>query len=117
MTSDEYHEFEQLDFGRTNGTNLPGMTLNKLFDVAYNHRYGLVTVCEDNGELHFDGRVNIESLLSRIQSEDRKTIDKRVYGLIMESYSNLQDYRSNPENYESTPETIMEVLVDKTGSL
>ncbi|MBR9704770.1 hypothetical protein GOV12_05125 [Candidatus Pacearchaeota archaeon] len=58
-----------LRYGRTDGENLPFMQVGKFFSIGYNPRYGLVDVCEDNGDPFFEGRVNIENELPRMLSK------------------------------------------------
>ena len=99
-----------LMYGITDGKNLPFMQVGKNFSVGYNSRYGLVDVCEDNGAPFFEGRVNIENLLSKLQSESQRDVESQVKTHIMNSYNNLFDYQNNPQKYSSPPTPILEVL-------
>ena len=107
MENDEHYDVP-LRHGRTDGINLLSMEKNKLFAIGYNSKYGLVDVCEDDGVPYFEGRVNIENLLSENQSEDPRFLNSKVEDHIRSSYNNYQDNRDNPEYSSPTP--ILEVL-------
>jgi hypothetical protein len=106
MVREEFHAIP-LRYGRTDGENLPLMTEGKFFAVGYNPKYGLVDVCEDNGDSFFEGRVNIESLLSRLRSMNQKETDSKVEEYIMESYHN---WRNCQDNSDSSLKPTLEVL-------
>ena len=61
-----------------------------------------MNVHEDRGEPYFEGRVNIETLLSELESK-HKEVDQGVEDFIMKSYNNLWDYNKNPKKYGSVP--------------
>jgi len=112
MVNDEKHEVP-LRYGRTDGENLLFMPKGKFFSVGYNPRYGLVDVCEDNGDPFFEGRVNIKSLLSGLQSEDQKEVDSKVDDYIMRSYDNyMWNTHNRPEHHVNSSEPVLEVLTD-----
>lgn len=112
MVNDEFHE-HPLRYGKTDGANLPYMPKDKYFSVGYNPKYGLVDVLEDNGDPFFEGRVNIESKLSELESEDQEEVYSEVEDFIMEAYHNTWDYRINPKKYVSSPTPILEILTYK----
>jgi len=85
MKSDEEIRIP-LRHGRTNGTNLPHMTEGKLLATGYNSVNGLVNVCEDDGELYYEGRVNIESELPKILSEEGSANPDNVDQYITKRY-------------------------------
>lgn len=110
MENDEYVKVA-LRYGRTNGLNIPYMTENKLFVVGYNSIYGLLNVHEDKGKPYFEGRVNIETLLSELKSK-HKEVDSGVEDFIMKSYNNLLDYNRNHKKYGNVPpKPIMSVRI------
>ncbi|MCK4730754.1 MAG: hypothetical protein KAT28_05545 [Candidatus Aenigmarchaeota archaeon] len=109
MVRDDYQE-TVLNYGRTDGENLPGMPKGIGFSVGYNSRYGLVDVLVSGDVSFFEGRVNIEKLLSEYQSADKKEVNSQVEGFIMEAYNNLGDYQNNPEKHINPPTPILEVL-------
>jgi len=114
MENEEFVKFP-LSYGRTGETDIPfipgHISANKFFCVGYNSRYGLVNLHEDDGTPYFEGRINIESLLSEIQLEDRNEVNLQVESHIMDAYHNLFDYQNNPRKYEGVPpEPILEVL-------
>lgn len=102
-----------LNYGTTDGDNIPYMPEGKYFCVGYNPKYGLINVRKDRGEHYYEGRVNIEDLLSETQSRGQEEIDTRVEEYIMEAYHNSEKYRKSPEKYNISTEPIMEVLTDK----
>ncbi len=110
MANDEFHKYA-LRYGKTDGVNIPLMPKDKYFAVGYNGRFGLLDVLEGNGEPVFEGRINIESLLSELSSKDKETVDSRVEDCIMKSYQNYRSHQSDPEG-EYNP--ILEVLTDRT---
>ena len=75
MENDEFVEVA-LRYGKTNGLNIPFMPENKFFVVGYNNKYGLLNVHEDRGEPYFEGRVNIETLLSELKSKHKEVFFK-----------------------------------------
>ena len=123
MTNDEFHKVP-LNYGKTDGENLPFMPKDKYFAVGYNDKYGLVDVKEGNGVSFFEGRINIENLLAKLQSTSvlgevsdksfpfvkQKIINSQVEDFIMEAYNNLWDYQTNPEKHVSPPTPILEIL-------
>ena len=111
MVKEEHYDIP-LRYGRTDGVNVPNMIEGKFFTTGYNPKYGLMDVCEDNGEPIFEGRVNIERLLSETRLNGR-SLNLEVDQYIASSYNNLVDYATNPENYEICPDPILEVLTDK----
>ena len=90
--------------------NLKFMPKGKYYAIGYNSTHGLVDVCEENGAPFFEGRINIEDQLSKLQSEDQKEVDTKVEALIMEAYNNWGNYQNNPDKYTNQPTPTLEVL-------
>jgi len=109
--SDQNHK-NVLNYGKTDGTNIPFMPSDKYFSVGYNNIYGLIDVCEGNGDPVFEGRVGIEKLLLDLRSEPKERVDPKVEDLIMKSYNNYRDHQKNPKKHDSPRTPIMEVLTD-----
>ena len=107
-----------LNYGRTDGKNLPNVPVNKFFSVGYNQKYGLVDVIDGDGQgtdglSIFEGAINIEKLLAQLPQrteETAKQIDKTVETYIMDAYNNLWDYETNTPKYDTKPTPILEVL-------
>lgn len=114
MIKDEFHMIP-LRYGKTDGENIPYMPKDKYFAVGYNPKYGLIDVLEDNGDSFFEGRVNIEKVLSELQSVNRENVDSQVEDFIMKSYLNFWDYQNNPEEYASPPTPILEILTNRAS--
>ncbi len=109
MVRDDYQE-TVLNYGRTDGINLPGMPEGIGFSIDYNPKYGLVDVLVSGDVSFFEGRINIEKLLSEYQSATKDEVNSQVEGFIMEAYNNLGDSLNNPEKYVNPPTPILEVL-------
>ena len=109
MTGDELHKIS-LNYGKTNSSNLPHMPNDKYFAIGYNDRFGLVDVCEGDGTPFFEGRVNIESLLPKLRSQDPENLDSNVEKHIMEAYTNYWAHRINLREYTDKPSPMLEVL-------
>ena len=109
MVNEQFHEIP-LNYGRTDGENLPSMRNDKFFCVGYNQKYGLVDVCEDNGKPFFEGRVNIESLLSEIKLDSQKAVNSQVENSIMEAYNNSMDNQDISNRYAGSSTPSLEIL-------
>lgn len=79
VNRDEAHLIPLMS-GRTDGENISGMVEGKFYSTGYNSKYGLMDVCEDNGDSIFEGRVNIENelprMLSRAGSSSPENVDQ-----------------------------------------
>jgi len=77
-----------LEYGITSEGNSLGMPKDKYAVTYYNENCGYVSVFEGDGELFFDGAVDIEKPLSEIRlgERDPEVIDSGVEDLIMKAY-------------------------------
>lgn len=112
IPSDEYHE-TVLNYGRTDGNNLPRMPKDKYFSVGYNPTHGRVDVMESNGVPYFEGKVPIQGLLSKLKSEKQETINSEVEDFIMKSYHNYWDLQNSPGKHISSSTPVLKVLTNK----
>lgn len=107
MAYNERHE-EYVNYGKTDGENLPHLQKGLYFCVGYNDTHGLVDAMKGDGTPQFEGNVPIEDLLSEIP-EDKNRIDQEVEEHIMLAHDNYHDHKKNPEKYDEPPTPRLEV--------
>ncbi|MEA3429942.1 MAG: hypothetical protein U9R08_01580 [Nanoarchaeota archaeon] len=109
MKNDQFHEIP-LKYGKTDEVNFPDMPGNNYFCVGYNQKYGLVDVMEGDGNPVFEGRINIENLLSQNRLEKSQIVDSRVEDFVMSSYRNLREEQKNPYKRVDPSKPVLECL-------